>query len=90
MPLEFKTNQYPGPNAHLLSLQQSSFSLNHLWRSFHERFIDAIASQLKERAPEAYQVRVVDSIQKADHTPLTPFDITAIVIHCSRENGSVA
>lgn len=81
MPLEFKTNQYPGPNAHLLSLQQSSFSSNHLWRSFHERFIDAIAVQLKERAPESYQVQIVDSIQKADHTPLTPFDVTAIVIH---------
>jgi hypothetical protein len=78
MPLAFATNQYPGPNAHLLSLQQAAPIPNELWFRFHHQFIAAIITQLRERAPETYAVQVVPSLQNGEDNPAT--NTTAVLI----------
>ena len=83
MTLESKTNQYPGPNAHLLSMQQAAHPSNGLWGSFHDQFIAAIAAQLKERVSDAYQVQVGASLQEGSEAESSKEGMTAVFIHAT-------
>lgn len=47
-------NEYRGPNAHLLSLQQTPRPDVSLWKRFHNAFIVYITSALNEQLPDGY------------------------------------
>src|SRR5438270_571441 len=62
-------NQYIGPNAHLLSLQQNLSSDSNLWKRFHSLFISCLTNELNKQLPQGY-IAVIEPAQ-----PLPPTDI---------------
>src|SRR5215475_4166365 len=57
--IQSSLNQYRGPNAHLLSLQQTPRPNVSLWKSFHSDYITYISAALNLRLPPGY-VAVTD------------------------------
>src|SRR5215831_4817930 len=53
-PIQGIRNQYMGPNAHLLSLQQTPREDVSLWKSFHNAYITTITFALNRRLPKGY------------------------------------
>lgn len=63
-PIRLKHNAYRGPNAHLLSLQQTPRpDAGGLWHSFHSAFITHIAEWLNAHLPNGYFVLSEQSLQ---------------------------
>ncbi len=62
-PIKSRKNEYKGPNAHLLSLQQTPRPDAEMWHSFHGEYIAAITFALNERLPEGYTAYGDQSLQ---------------------------
>ncbi len=63
-PIYLKQNPYGGPNAHLLSLQQTPDRDNGgMWHSFHNTYISHIAEELNSVLPDGYMARSDQSLQ---------------------------
>lgn len=63
MALRFKTNQYLGPNAHLLSLQQTPRENATTWRPFHFSYATSLTYALNRQLPEGYIALNEQSLQ---------------------------
>lgn len=63
MALRFKTNQYLGPNAHLLSLQQTPHENATTWRPFHFSYVTSLTYALNRQLPEGYIALNEQSLQ---------------------------
>jgi len=62
-PISLAKNHYRGPNAHLLSLQQSPRPDLNLWRSFHSDYITYITGALNECLPLNYKAVTEPSVR---------------------------
>ncbi len=63
-PIQIRNNPYHGPNAHLLSLQQTPRpNAGGTWHSFHNTYIAAITFALNDRLPEGYTAVGEQSLQ---------------------------
>ena len=63
-PIRLKQNPYRGPNAHLLSLQQTPDRDNAgLWHSFHSDYITYSVEWLNANLPDGYSALSEQSLQ---------------------------